>query len=355
MQKLKAIVVGVGHLGKEHARIYHELSHQVELFGLVDIVPDEAQKLAHKYKIQYYSSIEEIQTPFDVASIAVPTARHHEVAMNLLAKGVHVLVEKPIAQTVEQASDMVRLAQQKNRILQVGHVERYNPAFKAIEKYLSAPRFIECHRLSPFPHRGTDVGVVLDLMIHDIDVVLHLTRSKIKEIRAVGVPVLSSYEDIANARLEFENGCTANLTTSRISVERMRKIRVFQENAYISLDYFKQEGKIYHRENGRIVWNPIPFEKAEPLKLEIASFLDCIQHSKNPVVSGEHGKYAMEVAMAVLQVIQQNQKQINGMNPGINPGPKIARQAAGNQTISARPPKSPPTSGDEGGLTSVKS
>jgi len=305
MEKLKAAVIGIGHLGKEHARIYHELSGAIDLVGLVDTRLDQAEKFAHKFRTRAFASLEELKEPFHLASVAVPTVHHHEVVKKLLHRGVHVLVEKPIAQTIEQAVELVELAKEKKLILQVGHIERFNPAFKALKTYLTEPRFIECHRLSPFPDRGTDVGVVLDLMIHDIDVILHLTRSPISDIRAVGVPVLSPYEDIANARLEFENGCTANLTTSRISTERMRKIRVFQHDAYLSLDYSKQEGKIYRRENGKIVCHDIPFEKAEPLKVEIASFIDCVESLKTPVVSGEQGKDALEVAMAVLKVIHQ--------------------------------------------------
>ncbi|MBI1871080.1 MAG: Gfo/Idh/MocA family oxidoreductase [Chlamydiae bacterium] len=303
MKTLKVAVVGVGYLGKEHARIYSQLS-SVELIGLVDIDFEKVSKIAHRYGTQAYPNCEALPPGIDLVSVAVPTVEHFHVADTLLEKGVHVLVEKPIAQTIEQASRLVEKARAKGLVFQVGHIERYNPAFKALEGILDKPRFIECHRLSPFPERGTDVGVVLDLMIHDIEAVLHLVRSPLKEIRAVGVPVLSPYEDIANARLEFENGCIANLTTSRISIEKMRKIRVFQANAYISLDYFKQEGKIYHKEGQKITCQPIPFEKAEPLQLEIASFVDCVKHQKNPLVSGEHGKQALEVAMEVLKMIK---------------------------------------------------
>ncbi|MBI1882625.1 MAG: Gfo/Idh/MocA family oxidoreductase [Chlamydiae bacterium] len=303
MQKLKAVVVGVGYLGKEHARIYSELS-DVELVALVDLDWEKVSKWGHRYHAQPLQSLEGLPSGIDLASVAVPTVDHFKVAEFLLDRGIHVLVEKPIAQRVEQAAALIQKAQQKGLILQVGHIERYNPAFQALQKILTSPRFIECHRLSPFPERGTDVGVVLDLMIHDIDVILQLTPSPLREIRAVGVPVLSAFEDIANARLEFENGCIANLTTSRVSVERMRKVRVFQEDAYISLDYLRQEGKIYHKENGKISWKNIKFEKAEPLKLEIASFMDCVRHAKNPLVSGEHGKMALEVAMEVLKEIK---------------------------------------------------
>lgn len=304
MSKFKAVVVGIGHLGKEHARIYAE-HPEIELVGLVDIDLDRASKFAHKYRTQAYQNLNEIRETIHLASVSVPTIEHFNVAKTLLERGVHVLVEKPIAQTLEQASSLVQMAREKKCILQVGHVERYNPTFKALQNVLQSPRFIECQRLSPFPERGTDVGVVLDLMIHDIDVVLNLTRSSVTEIRAVGVPVLSPHEDIANARLEFANGCIANLTTSRISMDRVRKIRVFQPDAYISLDYLSQSGKIYRKENGKIVWSSIPFEKGEPLKIEIASFVECVKQTQAPVVSGEHGKKALEVAMEVLKVIQK--------------------------------------------------
>ncbi len=304
MERLKAVVIGIGHLGKEHARIY--AGHEgIELVGLVDVDLERAQKFASKYDTKAYRSLEEVPTPIHLASVAVPTIEHFNVAKTLLEKKAHILVEKPIAQTLEQASSLVQMAKDAGLLLQVGHVERYNPAFKALQTMLVSPRFIECHRLSPFPERGTDVGVVLDLMIHDIDVVLHLTRSSVKEIRAVGVPVLSPYEDIANARLEFENGCIANLTTSRISLERMRKIRVFESDSYISLDYLEQSGKIYHKENGKIIWSHIPLEKGEPLKIEIDSFIECVRQTQNPIVSGEQGKQALEVAMEVLKVIKK--------------------------------------------------
>jgi predicted dehydrogenase len=306
MEKLKAIVVGVGHLGKEHARIYSELSDRIQLVGLLDTNFDRASKLAHRLRTRAFSNLAELPADIDLASVAVPTIYHFDVAKSLLERGIHTLVEKPIAPTIQEASALVDLARSKQLILQVGHVERYNPAYQALENVLNGPRFIECLRLSPFPERGTDVGVVLDLMIHDIDIILQLTGSPVREIKAVGVPVLSAYEDIANARLEFENGCIANLTTSRISMEKLRKIRIFQQNAYISLDYFKQEGKIYRKENGKIVWDHIPFKKAEPLKIEIDSFIDCVVHAKDPVVSGEHGKDALEVAMEVLHVIQKS-------------------------------------------------
>src|SRR5438876_4264897 len=205
----------------------------------------------------------------DAASVATPTNTHYEVARSLLGRGKHLLVEKPMTDNTAYATELLELAAANGLVQQIGHVERFNPVLSALEKHLTHPRFIEAHRLSPYPERSTDIGVVLDLMIHDLEIILHFVRSPVKKIDAVGVPVLSRGEDIANARLRFENGCIANVTSSRISPEQMRKIRIFQEDAYLSLDYQNQSGEIYRRSGGRITRDKVEIEREEPLKRQL--------------------------------------------------------------------------------------
>ena len=235
----------------------------------------------------------------------MPTEAHLTVGGELLERGVSVLVEKPIASTAEDAEALVRKAAETGRILQVGHIERFNPVLRELEKQLSHPKFIEAHRLSPFPKRSMDIGVVLDLMIHDLEVILHLVSSPIASIDAVGVTVLTRHEDIANARLRFENGCVANITASRISPDRMRKIRVFQEECYLSLDYQEQEGKIYYREGQEIGRKEVEVEKDEPLKLELRAFVESVKEKKEPTVTGQQGAAALEVALEITRLIQE--------------------------------------------------
>ncbi len=251
MKKLRVGVVGVGHIGGNHARIYAELP-QAEFIAIFDIDPVRAAEIAAKYKAKAARSLEEFAGMVDAASVATPTSAHFSVARDLLMRGKHLLIEKPITENTADARELAQLAAEKRLVLQVGHVERFNPVLSALEQRLTHPRFIEAHRLSPYPNRSTEIGVVLDLMIHDLEIILHLVDSTVENIDAVGVPVLSRGEDIANARLRFTDGCIANITSSRISPERMRKIRVFQEDAYLSLDYQGQSGEIYRRVNGQI-------------------------------------------------------------------------------------------------------
>ena len=295
---IKVGVIGVGHLGKEHVRIYSALAG-CELAGVFDINPDVKEKFARKYKVCAFNSAEEMTLGVDAVSVVVPTSAHFEVAGAFLKAGRHVFVEKPITETTAQAGELVKLAHESKLILQVGHVERFNPVMSYLEKQVADPRFIEAHRLSPYPGRGTDVSVVLDLMIHDLDVVLHLVRSPLVSIDAVGVPVLSSTEDIANARMKFANGCVANLTASRISPEKTRKIRVFSPTHYLSLDYQNQEGLIYWKENQAIKREKVPIEKDEPLKMELAAFVHAVEHRLEPRVSGRAGKQALVVAIQI--------------------------------------------------------
>lgn len=307
MNEMKMGVVGVGHIGKEHARIYADLP-LCRLVGVYDANPEQAQAMAKKYKTQAFPTLEALREVADGVSISTPTFAHFESAKCFLDQGKPVLIEKPITDSPEQARELVQLAKQKNSFIQVGHIERFNPVLAALEQMLSKPRFIEAHRLSPYPNRSTDIGVVLDLMIHDLEVILHLVRSPIQSIDAVGVPVLSKGEDIANARIRFENGCVANITTSRISPEKMRKIRVFQDDTYLSLDYQNQAGEVYRKIDGKITRDKVQVQKEEPLKLELASFVDCVRMKQTPKVSGEQGTLALDVAMQITEMIWANRK-----------------------------------------------
>src|SRR5438046_1556439 len=302
MKKLRVGVVGVGHIGGNHARIYAELP-QAEFIAIFDIDPVRAAEIAAKYKAKAARSLEEFAGMVDAASVATPTSAHFSVARDLLVRGKHLLIEKPITENTADARELAQLAAEKRLVLQVGHVERFSPVLSALEPRLTHPRFIEAHRLSPYPNRSTEIGVVLDLMIHDLEIILHLVNSTVETIDAVGVPVLSRGEDIANARLRFASGCIANITSSRISPERMRKIRVFQEDAYLSLDYQGQSGEIYRRVDGRITREPVAIAKEEPLRQQLASFVDCALTGGEPKVSGSHAAAALELAVEITKRI----------------------------------------------------
>jgi predicted dehydrogenase len=334
--RIKVAVLGVGSLGKEHARIYSELARagSIEFCGVHDIASETARKIAEKYQVRRFGTIEEAANASEALNIVTPTGTHYEIAKGLLEAGKHILLEKPMCDRASHATELVQLAQQRNLVLQVGHVERFNPVFKYLEEVATDPRFIETHRLSPYPSRSTDIGVVLDLMIHDLDVVLAFVKSPVASVDAVGIPVLSRSEDIANARLKFANGCVANLTVSRVSPERMRKIRVFSGGAltsYISLDYRAQEGFIYRiaqndeqessllrkliaarhstivSEFGgkRIVREPVPIAKDEPLKLELQHFVECVRAQREPLVSGESAKRALDLAFEITRQVNR--------------------------------------------------
>jgi predicted dehydrogenase len=338
--KVKVAVLGTGSLGQNHVRIYAELAAAglVEFTGVFDASAEAARKIAARHNARVFNSIAEAAAASDALNIVTPTTTHFEIAKQLLLQGRHVLVEKPMTDDSAQAAELIQIAQQKNCVLQVGHVERFNPVFNYLETAAPEPRFIETHRLSPYPARSTDIGVVLDLMIHDLDVVLAFVKSPVTSVDAVGIPVLSKSEDIANARLRFANGCVANLTVSRVSPERMRKIRVFSGGAmpsYISLDYRAQEGFIYRiardgeeessilkkvlaaklgigkdsaivSEFGgkRIVREPVPIAKDEPLKLELQHFVNCVREKQTPMVSGESAKRALDLAFEITRQIQ---------------------------------------------------
>jgi predicted dehydrogenase len=301
-------VVGVGHIGKNHARLYAELP-SAQFTAIYDTDRAVAEARAAEFGVKAAASLEEFAEQVDAASIATPTNTHFEIGRELLACGKHLLVEKPIADNTAHASELAELAAARGLVLQVGHVERFNPVLGALEKRLTNPRFIEAHRLSPYPNRSTDIGVVLDLMIHDLEIILHLVRSPVHTIDAVGVPVLSRGEDIANARIRFENGCVANITSSRISPEQMRKIRVFQEDVYLSLDYQNQSGEMYRRTADGLTKEAVEIEREEPLKRELAAFIECAATGRAPKVSGFQAAAALELAVEIT-------KRINSVSRG---------------------------------------
>jgi len=288
-------------MGRNHARIY-SLLEGVELTAVYDADRARAEAVVAEFGGRAVDTLEELASSCDLASVAVPTVAHREVGCFLLEKGVHVLIEKPIAATVADAQALVDTSRRCEKLLAVGHVERFNPVLKQLEARLSKPRFIEAHRLSPFPNRSMDIGVVLDLMIHDLEVILHLVKSPVVGIDAVGVSVLTPTEDIANARLRFENGCIANVTASRISPDRMRKIRVFQEDCYLSLDYQQQEGQMYAKVDTGTAKFDVEIEKGEPLMGELQSFVDAVARGEKPAVTGQQGLAALELALKVTEL-----------------------------------------------------
>lgn len=332
----RVAVLGVGSLGKEHARIYADLARSglCQFVGVYDVHAESARTHAERHGVRAFASVQDAAVAADALSIVTPTQTHFALASELMNQGRHVLVEKPMTSDADQAAELVRLAHERGVVLQVGHVERFNPVFAYLEQVATAPRFVECHRLSPYPARSTDIGVILDLMIHDLDVVLAFVKSPVVSVDAVGIPVLSRSEDIANARLRFANGCVANLTASRISPERMRKIRVFsggEAPTYISLDYRAQEGYIYRLardgENEsslfrkllaakdstivsefagkKIVREPVPIAKDEPLRLELTHFLNCVRNRQTPKVSGAQAQAALEVAFEIARQVSE--------------------------------------------------
>ncbi|MDA7882204.1 Gfo/Idh/MocA family oxidoreductase [Akkermansiaceae bacterium] len=300
--KLRAGVAGSGSMGRNHARCY-SLIEEAELTAVYDADLERARAVAEEFGAEAVDSLEALAEACDLASVAVPTVAHLAVGGELMQRGVHVLMEKPIAPNVEEAQELVKLAGEYDRILQVGHIERFNPVMRELEAKLNHPKFIEAHRLSPFPNRSIDIGVVLDLMIHDLEIILHLVKSPVVSIDAVGVPVLMKSEDIANARLRFENGCVANVTASRISPERLRKIRVFQDDGYLSLDYQEQAGEMYWKEEGQIRKAPVEVEKDEPLKLELSAFVESVRDGKTPAVTGQQGTDALAIAFEITRLI----------------------------------------------------
>jgi predicted dehydrogenase len=301
---LKCGVVGVGYLGQHHARIYSTLPG-VDLVGVCDSSPERAREIADKFGCRVFESPEELGAACDAVSVVVPTDLHRDVAVPLLKSGCHMLIEKPLCTSLEEASDILNAANEANVVVQVGHIEHYNPVMGFMEKAVQSPRFITADRLAPFQPRGTEVGVVLDLMIHDIGVILQLVNSPVERVESIGVNVLSRTEDIANARIVFENGCVANINTSRVSEKKIREIRVFQPQGYLSIDFMNQSGHVLTMSEKGLSKEEIPIEKDEPLKLELASFVNCVRTHADPKVGAALGKTALEVAIKITDQIRK--------------------------------------------------
>ena len=305
MKPLRTAVIGVGYLGNFHAQKYAAIDN-VELVGVVDNDPIRAAEIATALGVKAFSDHRELIGQVDAVSVVVPTQYHHTVARDFLAAGVHVLIEKPITVTIEEADDLIALADQSGVVFQVGHLERFNPVLVALDDILQEPLFIESVRIAPFKPRGTDVNVVLDLMIHDIDIIQHIVKSPVERIDAIGAPVFTGEEDIANARILFKSGCVANVTASRISLKSERKMRIFQRDAYLTLDFQNRKILVAQKGSGEI-FPGVPNVKvderelgeADALRSEIESFIAAIRDGKQPQVSGRDGRMALETALKI--------------------------------------------------------
>jgi predicted dehydrogenase len=323
--KIRCGVVGVGSLGQHHARIYSTLPG-AELAGIFETSDARAAEICAKFNCHRFKTLDELGEACDAVSVVVPTDKHAVVALPLLAKGCHLLIEKPICASLAEAEQVLAAAQQNQRLVQVGHIEHFNPVMAFLEKEVNHPQYLTAERLAPYQPRGTEVGVVLDLMIHDIGIVLALVKSPIARIDSVGVSVLSKTEDIANARIEFHNGCVANLSASRMSLKKAREIRVFQDNAYLSLDFMGQAGHLVRKsdiiayglkmkiglvkagDTSSIPVQEIPIEKGEPLALELAHFIESVTKAKQPKVGAALAKSALEVAITITEQIRKAAK-----------------------------------------------
>lgn len=331
MKTIKTGVIGVGHLGRLHTKMYSGIPES-NLIGVFDVNQEQAIKIAEEFSVQSFSFIEDLLLAVDAVSIVTSTPYHFEVAMKAISMGKHVFIEKPITKTIDEAEKLLQAAKEKQVKVQVGHIERFNKAILALEKYKIEPMFIESHRLAQFKLRGADVAVVLDLMIHDIDIILHLVKSKVVRVDANGVGIISGTLDIANARLQFENGCVANVTASRISQRPMRKMRIFQKNAYLSVDFSEGSSDVFRLTEpgdqtaplammlGQIEEGPIKksivYEQPEikevnALEYELKLFLESIIHNTEPPVTGEDGKQALEVAQWIIREIEKNNVVLN--------------------------------------------
>jgi predicted dehydrogenase len=324
MIKINVGVAGVGHLGALHAKMYAGIN-AANFIGVYDVNPERCREIAELYKVRAFGTLAELLAEVDALSIATVTTQHHDTAKQALEAGKHVLIEKPITTTIGEAEELNAIAKAKGLLIQVGHIERFNPAILSLEEYKLAPMFIESHRLAQFNPRGADVAVVLDLMIHDIDIILSLVDSPVSKIEANGVSVVSETADIANARIQFENGCVANVTASRISQKKMRKLRMFQSNAYISIDFLKGQSEVFRlvkpgepttsstmmlgeieraKKKRTIVYEHLEQKDVNALECELQSFLDSIAANRRPIVSGEDGQRALAVAQEIMTRIQ---------------------------------------------------
>lgn len=328
MEKLSVGVIGVGHLGKLHSKMFKQIEN-CELVGVFDANPEQAKSVAAELGVNAFNSIDDLLLKVNAVSIATTTSAHFEVAKKCLEKNIHVFVEKPITTTIEEAEKLVEISKNKNLKLQVGHIERFNPGLISLDSYISEPRFIQTDRLSQFNPRGTDVAVVLDLMIHDIDIILSLIKSNVKQIDANGVAVVSDHIDIANARIQFENGAVANVTASRISQKKMRKMRIFQKDHYISLDFVTGVSEVYRlqpvdqsaqpnsisfgeigvgEKKKRLVYEQPEHKEINALNYELQLFVDSVLYDKKIVVSGEDGLRALKVAEIIINKIEESRE-----------------------------------------------
>ena len=319
-EKLRVGVIGVGHLGEYHVQKYKAISN-AELVGVMDTNMERSNEIARRYNTRVFQKHSELLRLVDGVSLVVPTEIHFDVAKEILSKGVHLLVEKPITYKLEPADTLIRMAKEKNLVLQVGLVERFNPAVVKMASILNHPVFIESHRMNQFTKRGIDVDVVLDLMIHDLDIILHVVQSEVKEVHAVGMSVITEKTDIANARLIFENGMVANLTASRVSNKTLRKIRVFQPDAYISVNCAKREISVIgldaeataSRDYPQLTSKKIKYPDSDPLSDEISSFVNAVMNGASPIVTGQDGRKSLEIALGIIDQIKNDCKRFQSI------------------------------------------
>jgi predicted dehydrogenase len=312
--KIRVALVGAGEFGRNHARVYHELEH-VEFVGVCDTDPAKASAIAAEFKVPVIARIEDLQHHADAASVAVPTVAHAGIGCRLMDLGLDVLIEKPMARTLQDADDLLAAASRNKRILQVGHVERFNPAVVAALPIINRPLFFEVHRLGVFTPRSLDVDVIFDLMIHDLDILLAIVQQPVTEVKAVGIPVLTDKVDIAHARLEFAGGAVANVTASRVSTERVRKMRFFQQHEYISLDYARRDAlRVGVKRPGpqpEFAFEKLPAPETEPLRAELEAFIKAVETREPPATNGQAGRAALELASRVMESILAHAESVN--------------------------------------------
>jgi predicted dehydrogenase len=320
-RKIRVAVVGCGEFGRNHARVYREIA-DVELVGVFDQDAERAEKVAQEFQTRAFSSVGELRGTVDAASVAVPTMAHREVGCVLIEMGIDVLVEKPMARTVAEADDLIAAAKRQARILQVGHVERFNPAVRAVEPVVNRPLFFEVHRLGVFTPRSLDVDVIYDLMIHDLDILLALVKEPVEEVKAVGIPVITDKVDIAHARLEFAGGAVANVTASRVSTERVRKMRFFQQHEYISLDYARRDAlRVGVKRPGpqpEFGFEKLAAPEEEPLRAELEAFVSAVKTRVAPKTDGEAGRAALELASRVMESIHEHSARVQPVAPSVS-------------------------------------
>jgi predicted dehydrogenase len=319
-RKIRVAVVGCGEFGRNHARVYREVEN-AELVGVFDRDEKRAAQIAQEFQTRTFQSLGELRGAVDAASVAVPTVSHRETGSELLGMGIDVLVEKPMTRTVAEADDLIAAAKTHGRVLQVGHVERFNPAVLAVESIVNRPLFFEVHRLGVFTPRSLDIEVIYDLMIHDLDILLALLNEPVEEVKAVGIPVLTNKVDIAHARLEFAGGAVANVTASRVSTERVRKMRFFQQHEYISLDYARRDAlRIGVKRPGpepEFAYEKLPAPTVEPLRAELEAFVEAVKTRVAPKTDGAAGRAALELASRVMESIREHQERVQPVAPSV--------------------------------------